>query len=251
MTFGFRRRHDPRLNEASHALNGLDHKLERYLDLDGGFFLEAGANDGVTQSNTFYFERRRQWRGLLVEPVPPLAWRCRLFRPRSLTLNAALGSIEQSGSRLRMTYCDLMSTIDGAMLNDEEQQAHIQTGAALQKVRPYRLFVPCFSLNDILIRYQIGRIDLLSLDVEGYEENALRGIDFERFRPRYLLVEARYRAKVEDVISTYYEVVDELSDHDVLYKARVDFASPVSWGWRYIRDQRVGRVAALARWYSE
>ena len=48
------------------ALDGLDAKLEQHLDFDGGFFVEAGANDGLTQSNTYYFERWRGWRGLLV-----------------------------------------------------------------------------------------------------------------------------------------------------------------------------------------
>jgi hypothetical protein len=50
------------------ALDNLDVKLERYLDFDGGTFVEAGANDGVAQSNTLYFEWRRGWRGLLIEP---------------------------------------------------------------------------------------------------------------------------------------------------------------------------------------
>src|SRR5688572_8197056 len=46
------------------ALNGLDRRLARHLDFDGGVFVEAGANDGVEQSNTYYFEKIRHWRGL-------------------------------------------------------------------------------------------------------------------------------------------------------------------------------------------
>jgi len=38
------------------ALNDLDKKIERYLDFDNGFFVELGANDGVNQSNTLFFE---------------------------------------------------------------------------------------------------------------------------------------------------------------------------------------------------
>lgn len=44
------------------ALHELDRKLEKFLDFDGGFFVEAGANDGFAQSNTYYFERFRRWR---------------------------------------------------------------------------------------------------------------------------------------------------------------------------------------------
>ncbi len=247
---GFLRRRDARLNDRFFSLNGLDRKLERYLDFDGGFFIEAGANDGIEQSNTLYLERYRGWRGLLVEPIPALAWRCRLFRPMSLTVNAALGAPDQSGMRVEMTYCNLMSAVDGAMSSAEEQDAHIRAGAAVQNVRPYRLRVPCVALSEILARYEIGRIDLLSLDVEGYEANALLGVDFNRFRPRYMLVEARYRAQVEEVIATYYETIAELTERDILYRSRSDgSASPVSWGWRYSCDCGLDRLAALSRWY--
>jgi len=248
---GFLRQWDPRLNARYFALNDLDRKLQRHIDFDGGFFIEAGGNDGINQSNTLHFERYRNWRGLLIEPVPALVWRCRLVRPGAVTVNAALGAFGQSGTSVEMTYCNLMSTVDGAMASAAEQDAHIQTGAIIQNLRPYRFTAPCMALNDLLTRYEIGRIDLLSLDVEGYEANVLRGIDFSRFRPRYMLIEARYRGKVEELIAPFYETVAELTERDILYRCRVDVASTVSWGWRYTRERRLGRMAALARWYDE
>jgi FkbM family methyltransferase len=248
---GFIRRWDRRLNQRFFSLNDLDRKLQRYVDFDGGFFIEAGGNDGIDQSNTLHFERYRNWRGLLIEPVPALAWRCRLFRPGSVTVNAALGSFDQSGTPVEMTYCNLMSTIDGAMSSIEEQAAHIETGARIQSLRPYRLTVPRIALTEILARYEIGRVDLFSLDVEGYEENVLRGLDFDRFRPRYILVEARYRSRVENVIGPSYETVAELTDRDILYRSRINGDSTVSWGWRYSRERRLGHLMALSRVYAE
>ena len=53
------------------SLNSLDKKLEEYLDLDAGYFVELGANDGVNQSNTLYFEKFRGWHGVLIEPYEP------------------------------------------------------------------------------------------------------------------------------------------------------------------------------------
>ena len=48
----------------------------RHLTRRGGVFVEAGANDGYAQSNTYYFERMRGWSGVLIEPVPELAHHC-------------------------------------------------------------------------------------------------------------------------------------------------------------------------------
>ena len=64
-----------------YALNDLDRKLEKYLDFDNGVFVEAGANDGINQSNTLYLESRRGWRGVLVEALPVLYEQCRRHRP--------------------------------------------------------------------------------------------------------------------------------------------------------------------------
>ena len=44
-----------------HGLNGLDKKMEAYLDYDGGYFVELGVNGGVSQSNTLYYEKYRHW----------------------------------------------------------------------------------------------------------------------------------------------------------------------------------------------
>ena len=72
------------------ALFDLDARLEALLPPGPGIFVEAGAHDGYTQSNTYFLERRRGWSGVLVEAVPELAERARRRRPRSRVVQAAL-----------------------------------------------------------------------------------------------------------------------------------------------------------------
>ena len=62
----------------SFALDDLDRKVLRHLPDRPGIFVEAGAHDGLTQSNTAMLEFSFGWTGLLVEPIPELAARCRL-----------------------------------------------------------------------------------------------------------------------------------------------------------------------------
>ncbi|MFZ3584632.1 methyltransferase, partial [Loktanella sp. DJP18] len=57
----------PGFSYASQA--GQDRAVERILNgKRGGTFLDIGAYDGLTGSNSLYFERCLGWTGLLVEP---------------------------------------------------------------------------------------------------------------------------------------------------------------------------------------
>lgn len=211
-----RRRSSPRY----HGLNELDRKLERHLNFDRGLFVEAGANDGINQSNTVYFETYRRWRGLLVEPIPALAERCRRNRPRAIVECCALVPFDRAGATLTMVDANLMSLVRGAMKSAEEESRHLAAAATVQQIEPRELQVVGQPLSMLLDRHGLVHVDLLSLDVEGYELQALKGIDFTRHRPRFILVEARYRAEIDAYLAPHYSVRDVLSHHDVLYAAR-------------------------------
>jgi hypothetical protein len=72
------------------ALFGMDRRLEALMPWPGGTFLEAGAHDGYTQSNTYFLEHHRGWSGVLVEPVPELRAKCERRRPRAQVFGCAL-----------------------------------------------------------------------------------------------------------------------------------------------------------------
>ena len=203
------------------ALNELDRKLEKYLDFRDGFFVEAGANDGFTQSNTYYFEKILGWSGVLVEAIPELYQRCVKTRKQSQVYQCALVAEAFEGATVTMDYAHLMSLVKGARKSPEAEQAHLRRGAQQPGVVPYQLEVPARTLTSILDQARVDHIDLLSLDVEGYELQVLQGLDFTRYRPTYLLVEANFRSEIDIHLATFgYKAIDELSHHDVLYAIR-------------------------------
>ena len=203
-----------------YGLGQLDRKLEPYIDFDNGIFVEAGANDGEMQSNTAYFARHRGWRGLLVEPIPELAARCRAARRESIVENCALVASDADGESVPMTYCGLMSVVDGGWSDPAAERAHVDTGRQIQSLNTYQLDVPGRALSALLDKHKMSHVDLLSLDVEGFERQALEGLDLRRHRPRFILVEARFREEIDDLLLPYYEAIAQLSHHDVLYRAK-------------------------------
>lgn len=210
------------------ALNDLDKKLERYLDFDHGVFVEAGANDGVRQSNTLYFEACRSWRGLLVEPIPEQARQCRLYRPHSIVESVALVGPPEAGRQVTLRYAGLMSVIKGGMKTAEEEQNHIEAGMRVQELtKTFEIEAQGATLSSLLDKHGIKEVHFLSLDLEGYELEALKGLDFARHRPQFILVEARYRSDIVEFLSPLYELKEELSYHDLLFQCRQDLTHRV------------------------
>lgn len=210
-----------RRTRRSHAVNDLDQKLEAYLDFDCGVFVEAGANDGIRQSNTLYFEANRSWRGVLVEALPDEYQQCRRNRPKAQVVWCALGAPEQVPGNATLRVAGLMSTVRGAMRSAEEEDAHIALGREVQNLPNVQdVTAPYATLSQIIDRCGISRVDLLSLDVEGYEAQALTGLDLSRHLPRFILVETRYREAVDAVLLSHYDAIADLSHHDVLYRLK-------------------------------
>ena len=127
-------------------------------------------------------------------------------------------------SYVTMRYSNLMSLVKGALENDEQETNHIQKGVQIQKtedITSYEIKVKTKTLTSILDECNVEKIDFFSLDVEGFELNVLKGLDFNKYRPRYMLIEARFREEIEEYISDLYSQVDQFSYHDFLYESRV------------------------------
>jgi hypothetical protein len=104
------------------------------------------------------------------------------------------------------------------MKSEAEELDHIAAGCRVQRIESREVDCPASPLSAILDRHDIHNIDLLSLDVEGFELPVLRGLDLDRHRPKWMVIEARYRAEIESHLLPLYEPVEELSHSDVLYR---------------------------------
>lgn len=206
------------------SLNHLDRKLEKFVDYDNGYFVELGANDGVTQSNSLYFEKHRNWRGLLVEPVPHNFIKCRRNRStRSDVYCAACVSFSYPQEFVRIAYSNLMS-IPVSMDSDiKDPHAHATKGQGFlgQGETVFEFGALAKTLNSLLLDAAAPHlIDFLSLDVEGAELEVLKGIDHEAFRFKFMLVECRDFTRLNTYLEQHgYRFIEALSGQDYLFAA--------------------------------
>jgi FkbM family methyltransferase len=201
------------------AQHDLDRQLDALIGRRAGYFIEAGAYDGFTQSNTYWLERFRDWHGLLVEPVPELAEKARRARPGAIVVQCALADEQHAGQSLRMEFGGLMSVVTGA-----RDPNWTSVGTRDGWGEPYTFDAEARTLSSILDEVNAPEIDLLSLDVEGFEATALRGLDLSRHAPRYILVEIHNRETdlppVAPILDDRYLVHGWLSEWDLLYVRR-------------------------------
>jgi len=198
----------------------MDNKLAQYLP-DRGIFVEVGAADGFAESNTYYLERFKYWRGVLIEPIPDLYKQCIEERPKSKVFNCALVSGDYLKETVVMKQGYLMSTIKGALGREEAE--HLEEARYFHGTNSSEIVVRASTLTSVLKEAGISHIDFFSLDVEGCELNVLRGLDFNIYRPIYMLIEfldENRKKEVENYISDMYNTVGKLSKRDYLYKSK-------------------------------
>jgi FkbM family methyltransferase len=148
-----------------------------------GTFVEVGAFDGETYSNTVCLADLG-WRGLYIEPVEYWWRQCRerhRRNPRVSTLNCAIGS---DASTLRLWESGPVSTGSPAELALYQAQGRITDAAARA------IDVPQMRLDTALTQSGIAPgFDLLVVDVEGMEEQVFAGFSLEAWRPGWMIVE--------------------------------------------------------------
>jgi len=177
-----------------------------------GFFVEFGATDGITLSNTYLLETQFNWSGLLVEPA--LNWHEALKRNRPDSMLDMRCVWSHSGEEITfMEASDKeLSTIYSFSKSDKHQRRNI---------RQYK--VETISLNDLFMAYEApSHIDFLSIDTEGSEFEILNSLDFDKYTFSIIVCEHNFTSKREDIYhlltsNGYVRTLKNISDFDDWY----------------------------------
>lgn len=170
----------------------------------GGVFLDIGAGDGITISNTYFFEKQRGWKGLCIEPRPSVFQK--LFEVRTCYCeNLCLLDRETTVDFLEIEgwgqgLSGVIQEYDPRHLNriEREMVSPMATHSTSRMIR-----VKAVKLESLLMKYDLWKIDFCSLDTEGSEQKILETIDFEKTFIDVITVENNYGE------STIYDFLKE------------------------------------------
>jgi len=143
--------------------------VKNFPDLPrNGTFIEVGVADGITFSNTYYFEKLG-WQGVCFEPHPYQFAQAKLYR-KNVEQAAITNKDGDVTLYLSQSYPDWSSTI-----RSDDTTAEVT--------------VPGITLRTVISESKIKTLDLLSIDVEGAELAVLEGFPFEVVKPHIIVIE--------------------------------------------------------------
>ena len=172
----------------SYAQNFEDVMLWRALKhVKNGFYIDVGANDPSIDSVTKAFYDRG-WSGINIEPLLTHYLDLQHERLRDINLQCAVGAFH---GEIEFWDCDVRgwSTADKSVIALHTKNGH---EGLFHKV-------PILLLSEICTTYVKSEIHFLKIDVEGFEKSVIEGMDFSRFRPWILVIEATRPNSTEEV----------------------------------------------------
>lgn len=177
-------------NEATPHLNEEKEKtaIRQYFNnKSNGICVEVGSNDPTCiGSQSWHFENKLNWKCILIEPNPNLAGKTRNVRPNAIFHECACVSNENIGEMLlHIPLSNQGQELSGhASLEKNADEHNYKIHASIK--------VKTDTLTNILNTDGIETIDLLSIDVEGTELEVLKGLDFDKYSPRLILLEDKH-----------------------------------------------------------
>jgi FkbM family methyltransferase len=184
-----------------------------YPDKRAGVFLDVGAHDGIWLSNTYFLERERGWNGLLVEADD----RCFEKLAGNRSADRVHVCLDEAEGFVDFYVPQATDGLGGIAAEDTDSRAE-RLEARREKGQQFEIRrVPARTLTSVLDERAFPTtIDYMSIDIEGAELRAFKGLDLGRYRFGALTIE-RPKGELRTMLADRgYRKVGELV-HDCLF----------------------------------
>jgi FkbM family methyltransferase len=182
----------------SYAQEGEDLVVDRLLEgKKNGFYVEVGCHHPFRFSNTYMFYKKG-WRGICIDPLPGTKELFYATRPRDFVIEVGVG--EQGGTLIYYMFNEpALNTFDSVVANSRD-------GIKGFKIIKQQL-IEVRRLDEILTSIpNIPAIDIMSVDVEGFDLQTLKSNDWKKFRPKIVIAECL----ASDLLSVQSDPINSL-----------------------------------------
>jgi FkbM family methyltransferase len=149
-----------------------------------GVFVEVGAMDGQSHSNTCGLADIG-WGGLYIEATKKYALACYERHKNNKKVQVVRRAISDHEGTLRFHLANALTTADSL-----SQDAYAAMDWSKPSLSHTYEEVPCTTLNKTLQEFGIpAGFDLLVIDVEGHEQEVLNGVTLTEWKPKMIIIE--------------------------------------------------------------
>lgn len=186
----------------------------------GGVFVDIGAHNGKSLSNTYFFEKALGWKGICFEPMSHEFEKLK-FNRNCICINACVSNVEGVVPFILVSSPQASVEMLSGMLDtyDQRHLERMKRGIAKYGGSYQIINVPSVRLDKILKDREIAKIDYLSVDTEGGELEILKTINFNEIEVSAISVENNYKDKNLRTFLTAqgFTMVAYLHGYDELY----------------------------------
>jgi len=167
--------------------------------------IQIGANDGITNDPIHKFIKRDNWRGVLLEPqlfVHDQFLKKIYHKNKGInTLCAAIGEKDDKQYLYKIGFCNMRWATGLASFYRENVEKAFSSGFVQKKCSKYNIKLPdtskqitseevlVISPDTLLKRYNIQDIDLLQIDVEGFDFEVIKIFNIQKTQPKAIVFE--------------------------------------------------------------
>ncbi len=173
------------------------------------YVIQIGANDGINHDPIHKYIKRDNWQGLLIEPQTAV-FRNRLFplylKNSGIQMeNVAIGESISIVDMYRISFCNDrwangLTTFERETLQKKVDDGDIERIASKKGVKvPHsktdyieRFKVECKTFEFIRAKYEIGEVDVLQIDVEGYDFELIKLYNLVENKPKVIVFESKH-----------------------------------------------------------
>ena len=189
--------------------------------IDKNFFVEFGATDGITNSNTFLLEKELSWDGILIEPAK--IWHEDLFKNRNCKIDTRC-IYTKSGEKMPFLIVENDGEAEPGLSTLKKYAKNGDWASKIRKTKSSEHFVETINLNELLDFYKAPEsITYMSIDTEGSEYEILKNFDFSVREIKIITVEHNFhklqREKIFKLLSSkgYKRIFTNISQFDDWY----------------------------------
>lgn len=212
-----------------------------------GYFVDVGAHDGKSFSNTFVLETNFGWKGICVEPMENEFEK--LVKNRPASVHVPVCAYDRDFQIVNFALQPITSNSSDRMLSgiSEDLRSEIANRPDW-KVIPK----PTMTLSSIFKLYNAPtHMDYLSIDTEGSELKVLKGIDWSVYSFAIITVEHAFqepsRSEIQQLLlSKGYRYIGELRFDDVYSHSSTKFVKSFT-GLRRRKDPQKQRIKEIQK----